>query len=180
MEFGSLVGGGTEKGEEFLDWPPRATRKTPNFSRGLPIGRRGGSGSDWNQTNRKLEQGEEALPAGVFFLPKMKLMAAGGRAVEQEDDWFPWIRAAAAIPGRRAADESYCPPSSPLRVKLGIAGSLFGMDGGLIRCEGRKEKAFAVAALVGSFCRKRGLVWPAAAATRRSSVLVNADFSSHQ
>ena len=79
MEFGSLVGGGTEKGEEFLDWPPRATRKTPNFSRGLPIGRRGGSGSDWNQTNRKLEQGEEALPAGVFFLPKMKLMAAGGR-----------------------------------------------------------------------------------------------------
>jgi len=126
MEFGSLVGGGTEKGEEFLDWPPRATRKTPNFSRGLPIGRRGGSGSDWNQTNRKLEQGEEAATCWGLLLAEDEAHG-GGRAVEQDDDWFPRIRAAAAIPGRRAADESYCPPSSPLRVELGIAGSLLGM-----------------------------------------------------
>jgi hypothetical protein len=46
------------------------------FLPGLPISGRGRSGSGWDRTNRHKE-GE--VPAGVFFLPKMKLMAAGGR-----------------------------------------------------------------------------------------------------
>lgn len=63
VDFGSLVGGGTEKGEEFVDRVTRATRNMPSFSRGCPSAGgdgRGAGGTERVATRRERYQQESS------------------------------------------------------------------------------------------------------------------------
>ena len=75
----------------------------------------------------------------------MKLMAAGGRGSK--------TTTGSLRSGRRLRFGDGEPLKNPSSLvcaarEIGDCGSLLGMDGGLIRREGRKEKAFAAVAFV--------------------------------
>lgn len=126
------------------------------FLPGLPISGRGRSGSGWDRTNRHKE-GE--VPAGVFFLPKMKLMAAGGRWSKTTTCFLGSGRRLRFGAGKRDAEES----SFLWGIgNLGL-GSLLETEG-LFRCEGRGQNELFLK--LGSLAWTVNAVSPATAATR--------------
>lgn len=101
------------------------------FLPGLPISGRGRSGSGWDRTSRHKE-GE--VPAGVFFLPKMKLMAAGGRWSKTTTCFLGSGRRLRFGAGKRDSEES----SFLWGIGNWGLGSLLETEG-LFRCEGRGQ-----------------------------------------